>query len=284
MENRARHFAVFQIAQAFLLMGTGITFVVLLNMHWEGRLWSMLIVGVLASIVGFLALRPYLSFSTPRRVDVNEAVKFGLGLLPHSVFSQIIRQSDRLFILHFVGLAAAGEYAVGWQVASIMLVLLSTFNQAWTPYLFENLAKADELRKKDIVILSYRIALVFIALFLLINLTAPLIFSILISPQYHDAQRFVPWITLGYLFLSFYTLVTDYIFYTKKTYLFSVLTTFNSIINLALNYVCVKSFGSIGVAYAFAMSSAIVMIAAWLLAHKVYPMPWLSIFARTRSA
>lgn len=274
MDNRAKYFAAFQAAQALLLMGTAIVFVVLLNMHWEGRLWSMMIVGVSASIVGFLVLRPYLSFSTPRWVDLNEALRFGSGLLPHSVLSQIIRQSDRLFILHFVGLAAAGEYAVGWQVASIMLVLLSTFNQAWTPYLFENLAKADELRKQNIVFLSYRIALVFIVLFLLVNLVSPLIFSTLISPQYHDAQRFVVWITFGYLFLSFYTLVTDYIFYTKKTYLFSVLTTFNVVINLALNYVCVKIFGAIGVAYAFAMSSVIVMIAAWILANRVHPMPW----------
>lgn len=284
MDNRPRHFAAYQAAQGLSLMGTAIIFVVLLNMHWEGRLWSMLIVGGMASIVGFLALRPFISISIPRKGDVNEAVKFGAGLLPHSVLSQIIRQSDRLFILHFIGLAAAGEYAVGWQVASIMLVLLSTFNQAWTPYLFQNLAHADELSKYKIVKLSYGIALSFVALFLVVNLASPVIFSTLISNKYQEAQRFVPYITLGYLFLGFYTLVTDYIFYTKKTYLFSILTTINAVINIALNYVFIGLFGAIGVAYAFAVSSAIVMTAAWLLAHKVYPMPWMSIFFRIRSA
>jgi O-antigen/teichoic acid export membrane protein len=283
MDNRPKHFAVYQAAQGLLLMGTSIFFVVFLNMHWEGRLWSMLIVGVLASIFGFLTLRPFLLISIPRMQDINEALKFGAGLLPHSVLSQIIRQSDRLFILHFVGLSAAGKYAVGLQVASIMLVLLSTFNQAWTPYLFKNLAQADKLRKQEIVILSYRIALVFVALFLVVNLASPLIFSTLISKQYQDAQRFVPWITLGYLFLGFYTLVTDYIFYTKKTYLFSILTTANAAINLTLNYICVENFGAIGVAYAFAVSSATMSIATWLLAHKVYPMPWMCIFDRIRS-
>ncbi|MBU0540820.1 MAG: oligosaccharide flippase family protein [Gammaproteobacteria bacterium] len=283
MDNRPRHFAAYQAAQGLSLMATAILFVALLNMHWEGRLWSMLIVGGLASIAGFLALRPFISFSTPRKDDVNEAVKFGAGLLPHSVLSQIIRQSDRLFILHFIGLAAAGEYAVGWQVASIMLVLLSTFNQAWTPYLFQNLANADELSKCKIVRLSYGIALGFVALFLAVNLASPVIFSTLISSKYQEAQRFVPYIALGYLFLGFYTLVTDYIFYTKKTYLFSILTTASAVINIAMNYVFIERFGAVGVAYAFAISSAIVTIAAWLLAHKVYPMPWMSIFTRVRS-
>jgi len=283
MDNRPRHFAAYQVAQGLSLMATAILFVALLNMHWEGRLWSMLIVGGLASIAGFLALRPFISFSMPRKDDVNEAVKFGAGLLPHSVLSQIIRQSDRLFILHFIGLTAAGEYAVGWQVASIMLVLLSTFNQAWTPYLFQNLANADELSKYKIVKLSYGIALGFVALFLAVNLASSVIFSTLISSKYQEAQRFVPYIALGYLFLGFYTLVTDYIFYTKKTYLFSILTTANAVINIAMNYVFIERFGAIGVAYAFAISSAIVTIAAWLLAHKVYPMPWVSIFTRVRS-
>lgn len=274
MDNRPRQFAAYQGAQAFLLLSTTIIFVVVMDMHWEGRLWAMLTVGMLTSIVGLLALRPYLSITMPKRDDVHEAAKFGLGLLPHSVLSQLIRQSDRLFILYFIGLSAAGEYAVGWQVASIMLILLSTFNQAWTPYLFESLAQDSEYCKRRIVKLSYCIALGFIALFLIINAISPLIFSTLISRKYQDAQNFIPIITLGYLFMGFYMLVTDYIFYMKKTYLFSILTLANGAINLALNYICIRQFGAIGVTYAFAASSAIVMIFAWLLAHKVYPMPW----------
>jgi O-antigen/teichoic acid export membrane protein len=274
MDDRPIHFALYQGGQGLLLVGTGIIFIVQFNMHWEGRIWSMLFVGFFASIVGLLALRPYVSIVTPKQEHVSEVVKFGVGLLPHSVLSQIIRQSDRLFILQFIGLAAAGEYAVGWQVSSIMLVLLSTFNQAWTPYLFKSLAHADEQRKLVIVKLSYRIALGFVALFLLVNLASPLIFSTLISVEYHDAQRFVPFITLGYLFTGFYLLITDYIFYVKKTYLFSMLTTANGVINLVLNFICVRHFGEIGVTYAFVVSSALVMAAAWLLAQKVYPMPW----------
>ena len=282
MDNCPRKFAVYQGAQAFFLMGITIIFVVVLDLHWEGRLWSMLIVGMLASIVGLFSLSPYLLISTPKLSDVSEAARFGLGLLPHSVLSQLIRQSDRLLILYFIGLAATGEYAVGWQVASIMLVVLSAFNQAWTPYLFQSLSQANEDCKRRIVKQSYRIALGFVALFLIVNGLSPVIFSIMISPEYHDAQNFVPFITLGYLFMGFYMLVTDYIFFAKKTYLFSILTSANGLINISLSYAMIEKFGAIGVAYSFAVTSAIVMIAAWLLAHRVYPMPWLEKFKPSR--
>lgn len=275
MADRPRCFAVYQISQATLLLGSALVFVVVLDMHWEGRLWSMLIVGILASIVGLLALRPYLSVTVPKKIDLSEAVKFGVGLLPHSLFSQLVRQSDRLFILHFIGLAATGEFAVGWQVASIMLILLATFNQAWTPYLFKRLAKPDHKDRLSIVKISYLLAIGFCVLFLALNLISPLIFSVMVSEKFHDAQRYVPFISLGYLFMGFYLLITDYIFYCKKTYILSILTAANGCLNLLLNYICVQKFGAIGVTYAFAASSFMVTVAAWILAYKVYPMPWL---------
>lgn len=275
MADRPHHFASYQGGQAVLLLGMALFFVVVLDMHWEGRLWSMLIAGVLASVVGLLILRPYLSITRPKKEDVCEVMKFGAGLVPHSVFSQLVRQSDRLFILHFIGLAATGEFAVGWQIASIMLVLLSTFNQAWTPYLFQRLSNANEYDKLTLVKHSYLIAVGFCILFLLLNIASPLIFSLLIADKFHDAQKYVPFITLGYLFMGFYLLVTDYIFYTKKTYILSILTTTNAIINIVLNYFFIQKFGAIGVTYAFAVSSFMVAAAAWLLAQKCYPMPWI---------
>jgi O-antigen/teichoic acid export membrane protein len=284
MDNRPIHFASFQISQGLSLMVMAIIFVVFLNADWEGRLWSMLIVGSVASIVGILFLRPFISSSAPRKTDAFEALKFGAGLLPHAVLSQIIRQSDRLFIVHFIGFAAAGEYAVGWQFASIMLVVVSTFNQAWTPYLFKNLAQADQQIKFKIVKQSYVIASSFFFLFLIINITSPLIFDLFISSEYHSAKQFIPCITLGYLFMGFYVLITDYIFFLKKTYLLSILTTANAILNIILNYVFITQFGSIGVACAFAVSSFITFLAAWLISNSVFPMPWIDFFSKNQSS
>lgn len=275
LADKPRYFAAYEIFQAMIQTTTALILIVPFDMHWEGRLWAMLLCGILANIVGILALRPYIVIHWPYRKDVREALKFGAGLLPHSVLSQLIRLTDRLFVVHFVGLSAGGEFAVGLQIASIMLVLLTTFNQAWTPYLFKMLEHADEQRKRELVKLSYKIALLFVVLFLLINFVSPIIFEHLISKNFQDAQRYVGYISLGYLFMGFYMLFTDYIFYTKNTHLFSIITSGNAVINLLLNYIFVRYFGAIGVTYAFVISCALVTVATWRLSHKVYPMPWL---------
>jgi O-antigen/teichoic acid export membrane protein len=275
MDNRPRSFAVYQCGQAVLMVGFALFFVVVIRMNWQGRIWSMLIAGAVASVAGFSWLRPYLALGVPAKQDVIEALKFGSGLLPHAIFSQLVRQSDRLFVLHFIGQAATGEFAVGWQVASIMLVLLSTFNQAWTPYLFERLTHADDNEKIRIVKISYVIALGFLGFFVCLNSLTTTLFSVLVSEKFKASMGYVYFITTGYLFNGMYLIVTDYIFYTKKTYILSVLTILNGATNVILNYFLVVRFGAIGVTYAFAISSFMVMVAAWILAYKVYPMPWL---------
>jgi len=171
---------------------------------------------LLASGFGLFALRPYIKIQLPQLTDIKEAAKFGLGLIPHSVLSQVIRLSDRLFIVYFIGLPAAGEYAVGAQIASIMLVLLSSFNQAWTPYLFSKLANADEDTKKQLVNTSYKIAVAFVVVFSIINLAVSQVFVYMVSPKFHGAERFVSVTTVAYFFTGCYMLFTDYIFFTKK--------------------------------------------------------------------
>jgi hypothetical protein len=274
LADRPIAFAAYEIVTASLQLLGALLLVVVFGMGWEGRLWSMILGGVLATAMGLRLMRPYLALGCPRRVDLVETVKFGAGLLPHTVFSQAIRMADRLFVLHFAGIAAAGEFVVGWQVASVMLLLLSAFNQAWAPYLFKCLSRVDEARKRALVRLSYLIAVAFVGLYLAVNAVAPWVFSTMIAPQFHGAQRFVPFITLGYLFLGLYMLFTDYIFYMKKTHIFSIVTTVNALVNIGLNYLLVERYGDIGVAYAFVISNALSMVATAVLAHRVYPMPW----------
>jgi O-antigen/teichoic acid export membrane protein len=45
-------------------------------------------------------------------------------------------------------------------------------------------------------------------------------------------------------------------------------------INLSLNYVLIGAFGPIGAAYAFAATMFIVMLLAFFLSNKLFPMPW----------
>jgi O-antigen/teichoic acid export membrane protein len=275
MSNAPVAFGVVEVGQALMTVLLSCLFVVTLQGHWQGRMWAYIFAFGLASAGALLWLgrRGYLR--RPRRgKELGEVFRFGLGLLPHDLGNQAIRLADRLFLVTLVGLSAAGQYAVAAQVTGVVMVLLSAFNRAWAPYLFPRLRDASPESQRELVRTSYGVMGGFLAFFIVFNLLVPLAFHWFIDPKFDAALSYVPWLTVGYFFMSIYMTYIDYIFYVKKTYLLSMVTTLNMSLNLALNYALIRLFGPIGAAYSFAGTMFVVMLVAFWLSNKVHPMPW----------
>jgi O-antigen/teichoic acid export membrane protein len=275
MRNKPLAFGAIEVGQALATVLFSFLFVVTVQGHWHGRMWAYIAAYGLATVAALLWLAAGGYLHRPRsREALGEVFRFGLGLLPHDLGSQVIRLADRLFLVTLVGLTSAGQYAVAAQVTAVVMVLLSAFNRAWAPYLFPRLRDAGTQTKRELVRISYGVMAGFLGLFVVFNLLVPAAFHFFIDPKFHQAMAYVPWLTVGYFFMSVYMTYIDYIFYAKKTYLLSMVTTLNMTLNVTLNYVFIKLFGALGAAYAFAVTMFVVMLLAFWLSNKVHPMPW----------
>jgi O-antigen/teichoic acid export membrane protein len=284
MSNQPLSFGLIEVGQALATVLLSYAFVVSLNGHWQGRMWAYVGAGGLASIAAMVWLGSHGYLRRPADPAMrHEVFRFGLGLLPHDLGNQAIRLGDRLFLVALVGLNGAGQYAVAAQVTAVVMVLLSAFNRAWAPYLFPRLRDPSPDTQRQLVRMSYGVMAGFLAFFLVFNLMVPTAFRWFIDPKFHEAIAYVPWLTIGYFFTSVYMTYIDYIFFVKKTYLLSMVTTLNMSLNLGLNYLFIREFGTIGAAYAFATTMFVVMLVAFWLSNKVYPMPWFY-WARRRAA
>lgn len=275
MRNEPMRFGMVEIGTAVLNVSLSLLFVVLLQWHWQGRMYGHVLTIATVCLVALLWLaRTGLLTRHIDRDVLREHFRFGAGLLPHDLGNQVIRLSDRLFLVALVGLGGAGQYAVAAQVTAVVMVLLSAFNRAWAPYLFPRLRDPSPEMQRHLVRLSYGVMAGFFVFFVVFNLVVPTVFHWLIDPKFNAALNYIPWLTVGYFFTSVYMTYIDYIFYVKKTYMLSMVTTLNMALNLTLNYVFIRLFGEIGAAYAFAASMFVVMWVAFWLSNKVYPMPW----------
>ncbi|HEU4902449.1 MAG TPA: polysaccharide biosynthesis C-terminal domain-containing protein, partial [Flavisolibacter sp.] len=71
------------------------------------------------------------------------------------------------------------------------------------------------------------------------------------------------------------TLSAAFVFYQKKTRFLAYLAVLNVVLNIALNYILIKSFGGIGAAYATALSYFFVaLVITWKVVRE-FDMPWL---------
>lgn len=273
-------FASYQVALTVLNISITLFLVVFLKMNWQGRLYGIyLSYGIFFLISCFLLKKmKYFTFNINKNYIVD-GLKFGLPMIPHIVGGIVLNLSDRLFISKMIGEKTLGMYAMAYNIALLVSIVMTAFNNAWVPHLFEKLKDITLEKKKRIVKQIYLFSILALLLAFLVNLIAPLFFKFsFINMKFIDSLQFVLWIALGYSFLGMYYTVTNFIFYQKKTYILAYLTLGNAVLNLLLNYFLILKFGAIGAAYATALSNFIFYLVTWYLSNKIYPMPWFSFY------
>lgn len=204
---------------------------------------------------------------------------FGLPLIPHALAGQAINFTDRVFINNMVSVHETGLYSVGYSIGQIVGILGTSFTFAWGPYLFELLSLSpDHFQKMKIVrnVYIYFILIIITALF--ITLISPIIIKYLIDKNFYESSKYVFWIACSYAAFSMASVMSQFIYYAKKTYYLSIITFFIAILNALINYILIKTNGGLGAAQATAITFTFQFIMYWILASKVQNLPWLNFF------
>src|SRR5256884_7619379 len=254
---RGRVFAYTSLAlgQTVLAATLSLIMVVGLGYGWEGRVSGDIVSFIACSIVAvaLLVAAGYMKNGVSG-VHLVHALKFGGGLLPHLYGGALMAVTDRLFITHMFGVGETGLYVVGAQVAMVITVLEHSFNQAWSPWLFERLQRnqAGELAQIKKITRMYNVAIILIAIVL--ALVAPRVLHLVVGQDYGAASQFVLWLALGNAFVGMYKMVANQIFFANQTQLLSVVTFASGSVNILLNYLLIKLNGPIGAAQATAGS------------------------------
>jgi O-antigen/teichoic acid export membrane protein len=92
--------------------------------------------------------------------------------------------------------------------------------------------------------------------------------------KFAQAGPVVGWLALSQAFVGMYLMVTNYIFYSKKTIYLSVSTLVCGLINLALLPLMVGAVGLKGAAWAACIANGLQFLLTWWLASRLHPMPW----------
>lgn len=274
-EQKALSFGLFNLANVVTNAGLSLFFVVLLGLNWQGRLLGISSTSFIFAFLGIFILwkRNYKKFLFDKEY-IKDILFFGIPLIPYALGGWIITNIDRIFINSMVGLASTGIYTVGYQVGMIIGLLATSFNTAWTPFLFKKLQENNDSTKIKIVKYTYLYCISLIGLALFLGFVAPTLLSFLVGKSFYGASQYVKWIAMGFAFEGIYLIVGNYIFYVKKTYLLSLVTISCGLLNIVLNYFLIKLNGALGAAQATFLTYVIFCLGTWFLSSRVYKMPW----------
>ncbi len=268
VSNQARKFSLFTIGQTIFDFSLSYILITMYQLGYIGRLEGIYIAFGLASVLGLYLLykMDYIGQFTLKYS--NEILKFGVPLIPHAIGGTVMAMSDRYFISYYIGNEEVGLYTVAYQLSALMLLVGMSINQAWVPMLYSLLRSNNKMTQ--IIKYSLGLALFFLIVGTSIFFLKNLLFNLLVSHKFDSAMEFFPWLLIGFIFQSLYFLVTNFLFFEKKTALLAKITFSGAILNIVLNFLLIQEFGTVGVAYATAITWLIFFLFVFYFTFKLY--------------
>lgn len=194
------------------------------------------------------------------------ALAIAIPLIPHILSGNLLANIDKVIINKYCGAVDLALYSIGYTVSSIVDLLKNALNQAWVPWLFDNIKNGNISKIKNV---SRCYLLVFVAIIIIICLLAPEIVLIVGGHGYIDAQYIIPPVAMGLIFNFVYTFYVNIEFYHKKTINISIGTGIAAIINIFLNLLLIPRFGYLAAAYTTTISYAFLFLFHFLIVKRI---------------
>lgn len=269
-------FSILRILSTAFDLTLSVLLVMEFRESWEGRFYGQVLAyGVFGIISILLLIRNGWITTKYDKASRRQLVSFGSPLIPHAFGAMLLTFGDRFIITDELGIDATGLYFVGYQVGMIMSLIQTSFNQAWSPWFYEQLTKEPTGYKVKIVKAIYFYSLLLFLIGIVVYLAVPLIFDWLIDAKFANAEEIVFWILLGYVFNGMYKMMVNFLLFLKKTVLIGIITAGIAVLNILLNLWLVPEMGIEGAAIATTISFLVQLLVVALISMKNFSMPWL---------
>ncbi len=185
------------------------------------------------------------------------AICISVPLIPHSLAGQFLAHADKIMITKYWGSEYTATYSLVYSVGALASILWSAMNQAWAPWLYDNMAAGNShaIRKNSKIYLA-----VFAVIIVGILLVAPEAVLILGGEKYFSARFLMPVIVMSCVCQFIYGMYVNIEIFTKKTVQISVGTVGAGLLNIVLNLIFIPRFGYEAAAWTTLVGYAMLLV------------------------
>lgn len=188
--------------------------------------------------------------------------------------------TDRLFLREFLpdgfypgqtAEDALGIYGQCFKLSVFISLAIQSFKFAAEPFFF---GKADDKNAPDLLArVTKWFVIVCVALWVAVSLNLD-VAGLVLSEEYRVGLGVVPLLMLGNLFLGVYYNISFWFKLSDKTQYGTLITVVGLVVTFGLNYLLIPRLGYMGCAWAFLVSSFVMMAFCYVLGEKHYPVPY----------
>ena len=216
--------------------------------------------GAIALAVQWRALRTMLTFALP--------------LIPVAATAWVLQFADRLFVLHFADLHDLGIYALGVRLSNVLLLGISAFAFAWTPFILELFSRDREQERQIRVRALTNVAFAAALGAVCVSVYAREFFVTITDPSFADAYKLVGVLSAGLYALALNVVTMTGITIARRTRFFAQYAVYAAVLNIALNFLLIPSLGIMGAAVATSVTYLALSVLYYRRAQALEPVPF----------
>lgn len=259
-KEKLKWYAAGSILNTLLVAAFSILFLVVFRKGIAGYLWSHIIANLSTAFYAIIVGEAYRSFvpKVLNRVLLKNMLKYAAVMIPNSFLWWIMNSSDRIMITGMISPAANGVYSVSYKLPTLVTVLASIFNQAWSYSAISEKGSSGEAEYNN-EIFRLLTSIVMTTGIIIIGISKPFM-KLYVGESYYSAWRYIPFLTIGFVYLTLGTfMATSYSVHKDGYgYLFSGL--FGALLNVMLNAALIPIIDVYGAAVATGASYIAVFV------------------------
>jgi O-antigen/teichoic acid export membrane protein len=201
VDERSRTYVIASGANVALTVIFTVTLVVVAGEGARGLLLGNFGASALVVLGLWWVLRRRFSLRV-RWADLRAMLRFGLPTLPADASVYALQVADRFYLYRGYSHAAAGEYSVALQFATVVFVLVRGFQYAWPPLAYSISSDAEAARLYSLVTTYFVLATGIVVAG--VALLGRWIVRLLAAPHYFGAHAALPWLALAWTLYGLY--------------------------------------------------------------------------------
>ena len=277
LKKKAFNYGLFMTLNALVNGGLAILMVVVYELSWQGRAYSLLISAIFMAVIAILMNIKEKDVELSSFKFTNQAgtiYSLGTALIPSAIGGWAIAMTDRIFLTGITSLEIVGIYAVGVMIAQTVDIFLNALARACHPMLAKYGDSEDPSTK--IIIVQGVYLFIFISALVVSALTviAPIIINVMVNERFHEAIEVILWISLGYAFTNIGGLFLSLLLMIKKNILTIYISSATVIFSVIAAYFLIKEYGMIGAAIANCLSGFLNLTMLFIVLNYYNPLPW----------
>lgn len=264
-------FAIQGIIHTVAIIVCNILFLVVFKMGLNGYLITIIIGNAVSIIIMFFGARLY-EYILPIDIDtqlLKDMLLYSIPMIPTMLAWTVNTSIDKYMIVYLYGLEESGIYSVAHKIPTIITTIINVFLQAWLLSAISSHGDEDESDYYSKVFASLNVICLVGSMFTFYM--SKTVAGALFAKDYYIAWMYVPMLVVAAFLSCQCGFFASAFRAAKKTKGLFVSVVAGASVNIILNSILLKTLGTIGAAYATAISFFVVWIIRYAMVQKIVP-------------